>query len=395
MECISDIFPKVFNNFRNFVRYPIFNLYSYTFNMNYKNHFFYTTIYIVLFSHFMTAQVKYSNEFLSIGVGARAQGMSGTQVAHAADGTAAYWNPAGLAMIDAPMQVNAMHAEWFAGIAKYDFLNICKTVNIDRPAAFGVSVIRLGIDQIPYTLNLVSPDGSINYNNVTEFSAADYAALFSYGMALSQEKRWLVGGSAKVIRRSIGSFGSAWGFGLDAGIQYRKGDWRFGVMGRDISTTYNAWSFNLTDTEKRVFQATGNRIPQSSLEITRPTLITGGAYHHTFQENYHLLVSTDVALTTDGQRNVFISTKTLNLDPRFGVEMGYHDYIYIRGGVGNFQRVKDDLNPEKKILTLQPNFGIGIKLGRLHIDYALTNIGNVSEVLYSNILSARLDFKKN
>jgi hypothetical protein len=166
-------------------------------------------------------------------------------------------------------------------------------------------------------------------------------------------------------------------------------------MGRDISTTYNAWSFNLTDTEKRVFQATGNRIPQSSLEITRPTLITGGAYHHTFQENYHLLVSTDVALTTDGQRNVFISTKTLNLDPRFGVEMGYHDYIYIRGGVGNFQRVKDDLNPEKKILTLQPNFGIGIKLGRLHIDYALTNIGNVSEVLYSNILSARLDFKKN
>ena len=59
---------------------------------------------------------KYSNEFLAIGVGARAHGMSGAQVALTDDITAAYWNPAGLTQIDAPFQVAAMHAEWFAGV---------------------------------------------------------------------------------------------------------------------------------------------------------------------------------------------------------------------------------------------------------------------------------------
>ncbi|MEK7253297.1 MAG: hypothetical protein AAB316_01010, partial [Bacteroidota bacterium] len=40
---------------------------------------------------------KYSNEFLSIGVSARAQGMGNSVVASIDDVTAGYWNPAGLA----------------------------------------------------------------------------------------------------------------------------------------------------------------------------------------------------------------------------------------------------------------------------------------------------------
>jgi hypothetical protein len=39
---------------------------------------------------------KYSNEFLSIGIGARALGMGRTQTAVVNDVTAGYWNPAGL-----------------------------------------------------------------------------------------------------------------------------------------------------------------------------------------------------------------------------------------------------------------------------------------------------------
>ena len=39
---------------------------------------------------------KYSNEFLNIGAGARGLAMGSAQVASVNDGTAGYWNPAGL-----------------------------------------------------------------------------------------------------------------------------------------------------------------------------------------------------------------------------------------------------------------------------------------------------------
>jgi hypothetical protein len=98
--------------------------------------------------------------------------------------------------------------------------------------------------------------------------------------------------------------------------------------------------------------------------------------------------------TTDGQRNVLVSSKSINIDPRLGLELDYKQFLQLRGGVGNFQRVKDDFSPEKERLSLQPNFGVGMRLGRLQIDYALTDIGNVSEVLYSHIFSLRLDLKQ-
>jgi len=47
-------------------------------------------------------QVKYVNEFLNIGAGARAHGMSGSVVGHVEDGTAGYWNTAGLVHLKNP-----------------------------------------------------------------------------------------------------------------------------------------------------------------------------------------------------------------------------------------------------------------------------------------------------
>jgi hypothetical protein len=91
---------------------------------------------------------------------------------------------------------------------------------------------------------------------------------------------------------------------------------------------------------------------------------------------------------------VLISSKSFNIDPRFGLELDYNRFVQIRAGMGNFQRVKDDFDPTKKQLSLQPNFGIGLRLGRVQLDYALTDIGNVSQVLYSHIFSVRLDFKE-
>ena len=53
-----------------------------------------------------------------------------------------------------------------------------------------------------------------------------------------------------MIHRSVGKFAKAWGFGLDAGLQIRSKNWKFGIAARDITTTFNAWSYSFTDKEK-------------------------------------------------------------------------------------------------------------------------------------------------
>ncbi len=336
---------------------------------------------------------KYSNEFLAIGVGARAHGMAGAQTALVSDITAAYWNPAGLADIRAPFQAAAMHAEWFVGVAQYDYLGFGKTLNRDQRSFLALSVIRLGIDNIPYTINLVNPDGSVNYDNVSSFSAADYALMGSYARQLNNPAL-TIGGSVKVIRRIIGSFGGCWGFGADVGLQYRNGNWMLGLLGRDLTPTFNAWSFNLSEREKQVFQQTGNEIPTGGTEITRPRFILGAAHRLRTGQKTTLLPALDLDITTDGRRNTLLRSSVVSADPRVGIEADYDGIVQLRLGVGNFQYVKKDFNPNKERLTFQPNFGIGLRLGRLQLDYALTDIGNFSQVLYSHIFSVRIDFKE-
>src|SRR3989304_910760 len=96
---------------------------------------------------------KYSNEFLAIGVGGRALGMSNSCVATTGDVTSGYWNPAGLLGIKNDMQFGVMHSEYFAGIAKYDYGAIAR--KLDTSSAFALSVIRFAVDNIPNTPELI------------------------------------------------------------------------------------------------------------------------------------------------------------------------------------------------------------------------------------------------
>jgi hypothetical protein len=79
----------------------------------------------------------------------------------------------------------------------------------------------------------------------------------------------------------------------------------------------------------------------------------------------------------------------LSIDPNLGIEAIYNKLIFVRAGVGNIQRVSDF--DQSTYLTLQPNLGLGLRIRNLQIDYALSDIGNVSDVLYSNVFSLRID----
>lgn len=337
---------------------------------------------------------KYSNEFLQIGVGARSLGMSLAQVASVNDLTSGYWNPAGLAGMKGRMQVAAMHSEYFAGIAKYDYAALSK--RIDSTSAMGLSVIRFGVDDIPNTTELIDAEGNIDYSRITTFSAADYAFVLSYGKKSTflQQRMPKLGGdhfswgaSAKIIYRHLGDFARAWGFGIDAGAQWWSGKWRVGIMARDVTSTFNAWSYNIDDKTKEVFLATGNEIPENTLEITLPRFIPGIGRMWKIKE-IDLLTEVNFMMTTDGQRNSLISGKVFNVDPSFGFEASYKNTVFLRGGVGNFQRIKTF---EGDAISLQPNIGLGLRIRSLYLDYALSDIGNVSDVLYSNVFSLRLN----
>ena len=340
----------------------------------------------------------YSNEFLNIGSGARALGMGSTTVASASDATSGYWNPAGLSYNKDNPSITAMHAEYFSGIGKYDYAAAVFPLNTDKPSTFGISFIRFGVDDIANTLDLVQPDGSINYDNITTFSSADYALLLSYSRMLINEgdRSLSIGGNAKIIYRKVGSFANAIGFGFDGGIMYRNGNLQLGAVARDITTTFNAWRFSFTDREKEVLYLTNNEIPVKSTETTLPRLILGGAYNFEFSDKFHLLGEANLDMTFDGKRNTVISSNPISIDPHLGLEANINNAVFIRAGASNFQRTLDDADTlnQKKVLIFQPSIGAGFKLGNVKIDYAFTNLTNQSNPLYTHIFSLTVDLVK-
>ena len=48
----------------------------------------------------------------------------------------------------------------------------------------------------------------------------------------------------------------------------------------------------------------------------------------------------------------------------------------------------------KDATTVQPNIGVGLKYKIFGLDYAMTNIGNVSTSLYSHIFTVKIDITK-
>lgn len=337
---------------------------------------------------------KYSNEFLQIGVGSRAFGMAGSVISSTDDVTSGYWNPAGLVNMKSQTQAGLMHSEYFAGIAKYDYAGFATFV-ADNTAVVSASLIRFGVDDIPDTSELIDADGNINYDRVKSFSAADYAFLFSYARNAKSRSDGgnglSYGANVKVIHRIVGEYGKSWGFGLDVGAQYKLNKFTFAAVGRDITTTFNAWSYN-PDKFSSIYTATGNDIPKNSTETTLPRIVLGAAYDAQLSTNIGLVTEANFNFTTDGKRNVLVSANPVSIDPTLGFEANYKKIVFLRTGIGNIQKITDF--DGKQNYTLQPNLGVGIKIKNFSIDYALTNIGNQSDGLYSNVFSIRLDFDK-
>ena len=332
---------------------------------------------------------KYANEFLEIGVDARALAMGKSVVSSVSGADAGYWNPAGLAGMENKVDASLMHAEYFGSIANFDYAAVAAP--IDKTSTVGVTFIRFGVDDIPDTSLLQDADGNVDYDRIKRFSAADYAMLVSYATQSERIEGLQYGANMKVIYRSLGRFAKGYGFGFDLGAQYRTGNWRFGAVARDVTSTFTAWDIRIDDELAEVFRQTGNEMPDNNNEISLPKFVMGVGREFKFNEDFNLLAELNAGFTFDGERNALLSGSAgVSMYPSAGLEFGFRDFVFLRMGAGEFQR---ELGFNNQIRTAwMPSMGLGFNYRGISVSYALTDIGNQGVAMYSNIFSLSASF---
>jgi hypothetical protein len=285
---------------------------------------------------------KYAGEFISLGVGGRALGMGGAFVALANDVTAGYWNPAGLAHINYP-QLALMHDERYGSLVNYDYGAVA--LPFGPTTSWGLSVIRLGVDDIPDTRK-AGIDANGNYtedpnqfsridpSRVTYFNAADWAFYLTYSK--KQSESFSYGANLKIIRRELGD-ASATGIGLDIGVRYSvTEDFVLGANLQDVTTTFLAWN-------------TGTK------ELISPTMKIGSAYFiEVFGGRLAPALDFDVRFENRKSASSF-ALGPVSFDAHVGTEFMFKDVVAFRVGYNDVKQI---------------SFGAGLRLPKLNIDYS-------------------------
>jgi len=284
---------------------------------------------------------KYAGEFLAIGVGGRPLGMGGAFVSLVGDVTAGYWNPGALARLNYP-QFSLMHDERFGNLVNYDYGAVA--IPWGTNSSLGLSVIRLGVDDVPNTQgawldlnnNGYFDNGDrLDYSKINFFNAADWAFIATYSKQHSEKLSY--GVNLKVISRSIDN-GSAWGIGFDIGALYSiTPKFRVGANLMDVTTTLLAWN-------------TGRK------ELITPTAKIGSSYDIPFFKTGRITPTVDFDVRFENRR--FASLANLgpvSFDMHAGLEYGFKDLFALRVGYNDVKQV---------------TFGAGVKLPKLNLDYS-------------------------
>ena len=351
------------------------------------------TLFLLLISFFTftNAQIvrKYSNEFLNLGAGARGLGMGGAVVSNQNDVYAPMWNPAGLVGVERDWQGAAMHAEYFESIAKYDYIAFAKPLD-NKGGVFAVSIVRLGVDDILDTTQMIDSEGNIDYDKISKFSQADYAGILTYAFHPGGNHRLNVGVNAKLVYRNVGKFANGFGFGFDIGAMYNSDNgWKYGAMLRDATTTVNFWTINQEKLSAVVNGEEFNPAPSEKMEITMPKLNAGVSRNFELSRDMEILP--EVGINVDFAKTAaLISTDFASITPYAGAELKFQDMIFVRVGVNRFQTVTDIEDLKRKV-SFQPSAGLGIKYKGLTLDYAISNSGINGSDFFSNFFSLKLD----
>jgi len=161
-----------------------------------------TIVIIAVLACMLNAQQNAGLSFLKIDVDARAAALAGAYTALTNDASAAYWNPAGLALAE-NTTINGMYNDLFAGIT-HSFLAV-QFATGEHAMAFSFNYQNVPGIEIRETAT-EQPAG-----NVDAFSLA---AAFSYATTYDE---WKVGGSLKYLFEKL-YLVSAPGWAIDLGV---------------------------------------------------------------------------------------------------------------------------------------------------------------------------------
>ena len=330
---------------------------------------------------------KYGADFLAGGVGARALAMGGSQVALSEDANALYWNAAGMMAMDYP-GFAYMHAERFAGTVSFDYG--AGAMPLSDRSSVGFAFFRSGVNDIKNTLDAWDAERDQPKTNpgdfISTFSAADYA--FFLGYARQLKPRLAVGLTAKVIRRTIGSFASAWGYSFDASARFVGERYQFGLTVQDLSTMLQSWSVN--SGRLAALQDTfGDEIPAGGTELVLPVVRLGAGRTSPILSGV-LTLAADLDLAFDGQVANTIDLAGTSLHPRLGAEYRHQDVVSLRAGLARIRQVRGEG------LDLTPTVGAGVAYRGFTIDYGFGDFaGLVSELGYSHRVSLSYRLEKD
>ncbi|MFH0882600.1 MAG: hypothetical protein V2A56_06415 [bacterium] len=189
---------------------------------------------------------KYAGDYLSGQSNARLLALGGTGVSFA-EGTAALLaNPARLPARSS-QSLSLMHADRFSSAVKVDYASWVSTRR--DGTAFGLGLVRQGVDGILLSETLRDPNLPLGPNNLPQItgsaSAAEYAFLLGYSKPAFHG--FQAGGSAKLLYKHLAD-NHALGLGVDVGVAHQWGPLLLGAQLRDAFSTLLVWDTGRQET---------------------------------------------------------------------------------------------------------------------------------------------------
>ncbi len=289
--------------------------------------------------------------FLKIGVG-RCTGMGDAFVAVADDATAAYWNPAGLALVGG-RQAIVNHVDWVADIS-HEYLAVVVPTG---SGSFGVGITALSLGEFEETT-------IDEYQGTGEtFTGSDLAVGASYARMVTEKLAF--GITAKFVSEKVWDVGCA-GAAFDFGVHYNTG-WRnlrlamaIANFGPDLH--YSGSLLDFTHEPDWEWPWTREPIPGTYQTETFPLPVT-----FRFGFAYDLFSADQTYLTAAVDLNHF---NDVNEKVNIGLEYNYRP-LYLRGGY----IVNTDWDYAEALgLKNGLSFGVGLKVNPtnalgLRLDY--------------------------